>query len=54
MHALAPSTPIAPLTETIVALHHLHSLIKFDFPPIVNDFHPKIDLALDRKHLFIL
>jgi hypothetical protein len=40
---------MAPLAKTILAFHHLHPLVRVDLPPFVNDFHPKIDLALDRK-----
>jgi hypothetical protein len=40
---------MAPSAKTIVAFHHLHPLVKVDFPPFVDDFHLEIDLALDRK-----
>jgi len=49
MHALAPSILATPLSKTIVVLHHLHPLVEVDLPCFVNNFHPKMDLALDKK-----
>jgi hypothetical protein len=28
---------------------HFHPLAKVDLPPFINDFHPKMNLVLDRK-----
>jgi hypothetical protein len=47
--ALAPDTFTTPLIKTIATLHHLHPLAEVDFPPFVNDFHPKMNFILDRK-----
>jgi len=49
VRTLAPSFPTVPLTKTIVALHHLHPLAKVDLPHFVNNFHPEIDLVLDKE-----
>jgi hypothetical protein len=32
-----------------VALCHLHPLAEVDFPPFVDDFHPKTDFVLDTN-----
>jgi hypothetical protein len=40
---------MVPLVKTIVAFRHLHPLVKVDFPPFVNYFHPEMDLILDRE-----
>jgi hypothetical protein len=47
--ALAPNTPTAPSFETIVALCHLHRLAKVDLPLFVDNFHPEVNLILDRE-----
>jgi hypothetical protein len=49
MRALAPKTHVAPLTETIATLRHLHPLPKVDLPLFVDNFHLETDLVLDRK-----
>jgi len=49
MHALTPNIPVAPSTKTIVALHHLHPLVKVDLPPFADDFYPETELVLGRK-----
>jgi len=49
MHALAPIIHVTPTIETIATLHHLHPLAKVDLPPFVNNFHPYMDLVLDRE-----
>jgi len=49
MHALASNIFVALSATTILALRHLHPLAKVNFPPFVNDFHPKMDLVLDKK-----
>ncbi len=49
MCALVPNTHAAPLVETIAALRYIHPLVEVDLPPVVDDFHPKIDLVMDRK-----
>jgi hypothetical protein len=58
MHALAPSTLVAPLTKTIAALCHFNPLADVDLPFFVNDFHSKIDFILDRdkdiNHIYAL
>jgi hypothetical protein len=38
---------VAPLAETIAALHHLHPLAEVGLPLFVNNFHLKMDLVLD-------
>jgi hypothetical protein len=54
-HALAPTIHVAPLVKTIVAFHHLHSLAEVDLPLFIDDFHPKMDLVLDREtFIFVL
>jgi hypothetical protein len=32
-----------------MALHYLHPLAEVNFPPFVEDFHPEMDLVLDRE-----
>jgi hypothetical protein len=49
MRALGPNFLMAPSVETIVAFCHLHQLVEVDLPLFVNDFHPEMDLVLDRK-----
>jgi hypothetical protein len=49
MRALVPNILVAPLIQTIMALHHLHPLVEVDLPPFVEDFHPEMDLVLDRE-----
>ncbi len=49
MHTLAPNTPTTPSAETIMTLCHLHPLVEVDLPPFVEDFHPEMDLVLDRE-----
>jgi len=49
MHALASNIFAALLATTILALRHLHPLAEVNLPPFVNDFHPKMDLVLDKK-----
>jgi hypothetical protein len=49
MHALPPSTLVAPSIKTIATLRHFHPLADVDLPPFVDDFHPNTDLVLDRK-----
>jgi hypothetical protein len=49
MCALAPNTLVTPLAKTIATLHHLHPLPKVDLPPLVDNFHPKTNLVLDRE-----
>jgi hypothetical protein len=49
MHALAINIHVAPSTKIIVALHHLHPLVKVDLPPFADDFYPETDLVLGRK-----
>jgi len=49
MCALALGILVAPSTKTIVALCHLHPLVEVDLPPFVNNFHPKMDLVLDKE-----
>jgi len=51
MCALAPNILMAPLIETITALHHLHPLVEVDFPPFVDDFHLETNLIFDREAL---
>jgi hypothetical protein len=36
---ITPNTHVAPLTETITTLHHLHPLVEVDLPPFVDNFH---------------
>jgi hypothetical protein len=40
---------LAPSAETITALHHFHPLAEIDLPLFVNDFHPEMNLVLDKK-----
>jgi len=40
---------MAPSAKTITTLRHFHPLAEVDLPPFVNNFHPKMDLVLDRK-----
>jgi len=47
--ALAPTFLRPPSTETITTLCHLDPFAEVDLTPFVNDFHPKMDLILDRK-----
>jgi len=47
MCALARNTPSTPSAKTIVALYHLHPLVKVDLPPFVDNFHPKTNFILD-------
>jgi hypothetical protein len=54
MHALASNILVALSMKTILALHHLHPLAKVDLPLFVDDFHPKMDIVLDKRHLFLL
>jgi len=49
MCALAFGIFVAPLTKTIVALCHLHPLVEVDQTLFVNNFHPKMNLVLDKK-----
>jgi hypothetical protein len=49
MCVLAPTTHVAPLVKTIASLHHLHPLVEVDLPWFVDDFHPEMDLVLDRE-----
>jgi hypothetical protein len=49
MCALTPNFLVAPSSETIVALCHLHPLAEIDLPPFGDDFQPEMDLVLDRK-----
>jgi len=49
MRALVPNILVAPLAQTIMALHHFHPLVEVDRPPFVEDFHPKMDIVLDRE-----
>jgi hypothetical protein len=42
---------MAPSTKTIVAFRYLHPLAEVDLLHFVNNFHPKMDLVLDRKAL---
>ncbi len=46
--ALGPNT-MAPLTKTIMALHHFHPLVKVDLPLFVDDFHLETNFILDRE-----
>jgi len=45
---IGPNIPTTS-TKTIVALCHLHPLAEVDFPPFVDDFHPKTDFVLDTN-----
>jgi hypothetical protein len=54
MHTLTLSILVVLVTETIVTLCHLHPLHEVDLFTFVDDFHPKIDFVLDKKHLFLL
>jgi hypothetical protein len=55
MRALAPTIHVAPLVKTIVVFHHLHPLVEVDLHSFVDDFHPKMDLVLDKKaFIFVL
>jgi hypothetical protein len=47
--ALAPNILAAPSAKTIVALRYLYPLVEVDLPPFVDNYHPKMDLVLDRK-----
>jgi hypothetical protein len=47
--ALAFGTLTTPLVKTIVAFRHLHPLVEVDFLHFVNDFHPEMDLVLDKE-----
>jgi hypothetical protein len=49
MCALVPNILVAPLAKTITTLFHFHPLAEVDLPPFVEDFHPKMDLNLDRE-----
>jgi hypothetical protein len=49
MCVLGPTTRVAPLVKTITSLHHLHPLVEVDLPLFVDDFHPEMDLVLDRE-----
>jgi hypothetical protein len=49
MRTLAHSTPMTPLIETITTLWHLLPLAEVNFYPFVDNFHPKMNLVLDRK-----
>jgi hypothetical protein len=49
MHALASSILVALSVVTILALRHLHPLAEVDLSFFVNDFHPEMDLVLDRE-----
>jgi hypothetical protein len=49
VHALAPTTHVAPLVKTIVAFHHLHPLVDIDLPPFGDDFHLEMNLVLDTE-----
>jgi hypothetical protein len=40
---------VAPSVETIATFHHIHPLVEVDLPPFVNNFHPKMDLVLDKE-----
>jgi hypothetical protein len=40
---------MAPLTKTIMALHHFHPLVKVDLPLFVDDFHLETNFILDRE-----
>jgi hypothetical protein len=44
---------MAPSAKTITTLCHLHPLVEVDFPRFVDNFHPKMNLVLDRKELFM-
>jgi len=48
VHALAPSTLVAPSAKTIVALCH-HPLVEVNLSLCVDDFHLKTNLVLDRE-----
>jgi hypothetical protein len=49
IHALASNIFVTLLVITILALRHLHPLVEVNLPPFVSDFHPKMDLVLDKK-----
>jgi hypothetical protein len=52
MHTLKINTHVAPSTETIVAICHLHPLAKVDLTPFVHDFHLETDIGLDQKNIY--
>jgi hypothetical protein len=49
VHALTSNTPTTPSNETTRVLHLLHPPIEVDFPPFVDDFHPKTKVTLVRE-----
>jgi hypothetical protein len=49
MCALAPNTLVAPLAKTIATFHYLHPLLEVDLPLLVDNFHPKTNLVLNRE-----
>jgi len=51
MCALVHNTPSTPSAKTIVALCHLHPLVKVNLLPFVNNFHPKANFILDIEAL---
>jgi hypothetical protein len=55
MHALALSTLVVPLVETIIALCHFHPLVKVNLPLFIDDFHPEMDFVLDKEvNIYVL
>jgi hypothetical protein len=49
MCALVLNALVTPLAETIATFHHLHPLLEVELHPLVDDFHPKTDVILDRE-----
>jgi len=47
------NTHATPLNKTIIILHLVHPFAKVDFPPFVDDFHPKIMVILNWEDLYL-
>jgi len=49
VRALVPNTLVAPSTDTIAALCHFHPSAKVDLLLFVYNFHPKMNIVLDKE-----
>ncbi len=49
IHALVPSTVVAPFDEIVKILCLPHPIVEVDFPPFVDDFHLEMIVILNQE-----